>query len=154
MANLAPRAVPVVNLAGCRQAVRDWAAQRGCELFVTLVFNRATTERAALQALRDFHARVDRKLLGHNWCKRTGRRTAYVAVLENVETNLHIHLLTAAADGKAWDFCKAAVKAWARIAPAGNADITPASNPAAAADYMLKKIRLDTLDRVRFSGDH
>ncbi len=112
VANVAPRAEPVVNLGACRRAVREWGQGVGCYLFVTLVFNRAITTKGALEALRDFHARVDRKLLGHDWCKRAGRRTRYVAVLENVETNLHIHLLAVPADGKWWKFCKAGVKAW------------------------------------------
>ena len=154
MANLAPHDGSVVNLAGCRRAVRDWATKKDCRLFVTLAFNRATTVQGALAALRDFHAHVDRRLLGHDWCKRAARRTRYAAVLENVETNLHVHLLAAPAEGKWWRFCKAAVRAWSRIAPAGDVHITPASDPAAAAGYMLKKVGLDTFDRVRFSGDH
>jgi hypothetical protein len=154
MANVAGCASSVVNLAGCRLAVRDWATELDCPLFVTLAFNRASTERNALSALRDFHGHIDRKLLGHDWCKRVHRRTRYVAVLENVETTLHIHLLVTPADGKWWKFCKAAVRAWSRIAPAGNVDITPVTNTAAAADYMLKKVRLDTFDRIKFSGDH
>ncbi len=32
--------------------------------------------------------------------------------------------------------------------------MTPTGQPACAADYMLKKVTLDTFDRVRFSGDH
>ena len=154
MANIAPAPAPVVNFVDCRHAIKDWAKAQGCTLFVTLAFNTATTEKGALSALRDLHARVDRKLLGHDWCKRTDRRTRYVAVLENVETNLHVHLLAAPADDAWWNFCKAVVRAWSRIAPAGNVDVTPSTDPASTADYMLKKVRLDTLDRVRFSGDH
>ncbi len=99
----------------------------------------------------DFHAHVDRRLLGHDWHKRAGRRTRFIAVAENVDTNLHLHLLVAPADGKWWKFCKAAVRAWSRIAPAGSADIRPVSNPAGAAAYMLKRITLDTFDRLQFS---
>jgi hypothetical protein len=154
MANVAPRTAPVVDLAGCRRAVRDWAKALECRLFVTLAFNRATTMKGALQALRDFHGHVDRRLLGHDWSKRAVRRTRYAAVLENVETNLHVHMLVAPADGEWWRFCKAAVRAWSRIAPAGDVHITPVSDPVAAAGYMLKKVGLDTFDRVRFSGDH
>ena len=121
------------------------------KLFVTLAFNRGITLEKAFEALDDFHAHVDRKLLGHDWQKRVGRRTRFIAVAENINTNLHLHLLVNPADGKWWKFCKVAAAVWSRLAPAGDVDIRPTGDVEGAADYMIKRTALDVFDRIQFS---
>jgi hypothetical protein len=151
MANIAPIAISVVNHTACIQALRDAMAKLAPTLFVTLAFNQAITLPKALEALDHLHACIDSAVLGHNWQKRGERRTRFIAVVENVSTNLHLHLLLKPADGKAWEVSKRTQSIWQSYVPAGSVDIQPVTDLAGIVSYMLKQITLDTTSHVQFS---
>ena len=75
-----------------RQEWEQWVATLKFDRFVTLNFNRDTTPAGARRMLGLFLARLDRRFLGHRWCRKGPERTFGIAVLENQETNLHIHV--------------------------------------------------------------
>src|SRR5687768_8805723 len=75
-----------------RLAWEQWVAELDFDRFVTLNFNRDTTPAGARHMLGLFLARLDRRFLGHRWCRKGPERTFGVAVLENQETNLHTHV--------------------------------------------------------------
>ena len=77
---------------GYRQEWERWLAELDFDRFVTLNFNRDTTSAGARRMLGSFLARLDRRFLGRRWCEKGWERTFGVAVLENQETNLHIHV--------------------------------------------------------------
>lgn len=62
--------------------------------FVTLVFNEERALSLAHRKLIDWHARVDRALLGPKWAKQEkSDRTLFFACPEHIQTNIHYHLL-------------------------------------------------------------
>jgi hypothetical protein len=75
-----------------RLAWEQLLAEQKFDRFVTLNFNHDTTPAGARRMLGLFLARLDRRFLGRRWCEKGWKRTVGMAVLENQETNLHIHL--------------------------------------------------------------
>jgi hypothetical protein len=71
-----------------------WMGQEEFDLFVTLNFNTDANYRRLRSAFRALLARLDRHFLGRGWCKvPSPMRTKAVAVVENLDTNSHIHVL-------------------------------------------------------------
>jgi hypothetical protein len=126
MANLAPYVKPVVNATDYRAALRAELEDLNPKLFVTLVFNRSTTLESALKTLDHFHACVDSELLGSKWAKasRAARRTRFLAVAENVGSNLHLHLAVVPADRRNKDFWKVSRRIWKACVPAATSTWT------------------------------
>ena len=141
----------MVNGGDYLQALRGELEQLTPRLFVTLVFNRTTTLERALETLDHFHARVDRELLGPRWAKRAARRTRFLAVAENVGSNLHLHLAVVPADGKSLAFWRVSRRIWRDAVPSGNIDMDQWRYGPGAADYMLKQARPELSERVHYS---
>ncbi len=151
MANVAGYVKPVVNRGDYLQALRRELDELTPTLFVTLVFNRSTTLERALETLDHFHARVDRKMLGPKWLKRADRRTRFLAVAENVGSNLHLHLAVVPADRKSLEFWRVSRRIWKDAVPSGNIDMDQWRYGPGAADYLLKQVRPELSEHIHYS---
>ncbi len=47
---------------------------------------------AARATLDEFHERLDKRVFGHKWCFDAGCRSPYIGVVENPDTNIHLHV--------------------------------------------------------------
>lgn len=151
MANVADYVKPVVNREDYLRALRRELEELAPALFVTLVFNRSTTLERALETLDRFHACVDRELLGPKWAKRAARRTRFLAVAENVGSNLHLHLAVVPADRRSLEFWRVSRRIWKDAVPSGNVDMDQWRYGPGAADYMLKQARPEFSERIHYS---
>ena len=110
--------------------------------FVTLVFNEQRALSLAHRKLIDWHARVDRALLGPKWAKREkSDRTLFFAFPEHIQTNIHYHLLVRPALTRTQiAFEEIAVTAWNDLVPAGGVSVLPITRKRGVVHYATKDI--------------
>jgi hypothetical protein len=129
---------------GYRQEWERWLAELDFDLFVTLNFNRDTTPAGARRMLGSFLARLDQRFLGRRWCEKGWKRTFGVAVLENQETNLHIHVaMRLPASAAALSFGEQQLyleSTWSRLVAGGQCDVQAVYDRAGVAHYMAKQL--------------
>jgi hypothetical protein len=129
---------------GYRQEWERWLAELDFDLFVTLNFNRDTTPAGARRMLGSFLARLDRRFLGRRWCEKGWERTFGVAVLENQETNLHIHVaMRLPASAAALSFGEQQLyleSTWSQLVVGGQCDVQAVYDRAGVAHYMGKQL--------------
>ena len=127
-----------------RQEWERWLAELDFDRFVTLNFNRDTTPAGARRMLGLFLARLDRRFLGHRWCRKGPERTFGVAVLENQETNLHIHVaMRLPASAAALSFGEQQLyleSTWSRLVAGGQCDVRAVHDRAGVAGSMAKQL--------------
>ena len=127
-----------------RLAWEQLVAELDFGLFVTLNFNRDTTLAGARRMLGLFLARLDRRFLGHRWCRKGPERTLGMAVLENQETNLHIHLaMRLPASAAALSFSEQQLyleSTWNQLVVGGQCDVQAVYDRAGVAHYMAKQL--------------
>jgi hypothetical protein len=127
-----------------RLAWEQWLATLKFDRFVTLNFNRDTTPAGARRMLGLFLARLDRRFLGRQWCKKGLERTFGVAVLENQETNLHIHVamrLPASAAALSFGGQQLYLEStWSRLVAGGQCHVQAVYDRAGVAHYMAKQL--------------
>ena len=122
----------------------EWLAKQKFDRFVTLNFNRDTTPAGARRMLGLFLARLDRRFLGRRWCEKGWERTFGVAVLENQETNLHIHVaMRLPASAAALSFGEQQLyleSTWCQLVAGGQCDVQAVYDRAGVARYMAKQL--------------
>ena len=127
-----------------RLAWEQLVAELDFGLFVTLNFNRDTTPAGARRMLGLFLARLDRRFLGRRWCEKGWERTFGVAVLENQETNLHIHVaMRLPASAAALSFGEQQLyleSTWSQLVAGGQCDVQAVYDRAGVAHYMVKQL--------------
>ena len=127
-----------------RQEWERWLAELDFDRFVTLNFNRDTTPAGARRMLGLFLARLDRRFLGRRWCEKGWERTFGVAVLENQETNLHIHVaMRLPASAAALSFGEQQFyleSTWSQLVAGGQCDVQAVYDRAGVAQYMAKQL--------------
>jgi hypothetical protein len=127
-----------------RLKLEQWLAELRFNRFVTLNFNRDTTPARARRMLGLFLARLDRRFLGHRWCRKGWKRTFGVAVLENQETNLHIHVaMRLPASAAALSFSEQQLyleSTWCQLVAGGQCDVQAVYDRAGVAHYMAKQL--------------
>ncbi len=107
-----------------QSSARDWLDSFQFNYFVTAVFNCQTSEQSAKSALKKWHSRVDRQLLGPKWsCKATSERTFFVAFEEHPDSNRHYHLMLHS--NQPTTFEEVAETTWLKIVPSGALDVQP-----------------------------
>jgi hypothetical protein len=75
-------------------ALRNFITDLNLPLFITINFNTKISKRRAEKILRELHKRLDRKMLGRRFYKRSKEeRTFFVAMPEHMKSNYHYHLL-------------------------------------------------------------
>ncbi len=103
--------------------MRELLARKDWDYFVTANLNRQTNWQGARRLLRDWHARLDRKLLGGRWARKTEQRTLFIAFYEGAETNEHWHMLLKATKAKNEIFENEAARLWEGLVASGSLDI-------------------------------
>ena len=147
-----PAPAPAEDVLKFRDGITDLVAKAGPAYAITLGFHRDTTPADAIQKTRRLHAMLERAALGTAWLKRVDERSSYIAVLEHVDTNLHVHLaLTCGAKHLA---CieTAVGGAWKKLVPSGTIKLKPVFDAAGWGSYMAKEITLDTADHLFISA--
>jgi uncharacterized protein (DUF1810 family) len=76
-----------------RNAFDTWMDDLAFPLFLTLNINAPASFKSARRLLKNFAAKLDRRLLGPRYHKRTDTRTLFIAVPENEHSNFHYHVL-------------------------------------------------------------
>lgn len=148
---MVPAPTPAEDVSKFRDGITDLVAKAGPACAITLGFHRATTPADAILKTRRLHAMLERAALGTAWLKRVDERSSYIAVLEHVDTNLHVHLaLTCGAKHLA---CieTAIGAAWKKLVPSGTVTLKPVFDAAGWGSYMAKEITLDTADHLFIS---
>lgn len=125
-----------------------WMTELRPDLFVTFVFNRSIGLDEAQRNFEEFHARLDRKLLGRSYLDRPAERTVYIATIEKPDANIHIHALFKVTAAQRMCFGEVAPAIWVKLVEAGNLDIKPIHCAEGAARYITKELRPHTSDRL------
>jgi hypothetical protein len=127
-----------------RLAWEQLVAKQKFDRFVTLNFNCDTTPAGARRMLGLFLARIDRRFLGRRWCEKGWKRTFGVAVLENQETNLHIHMaMRLPASAAALSFGEQQLyleSTWNQLVAGGQCHVQAVYDRAGVAHYMAKQL--------------
>ena len=77
-------------------ATRELALSIDPIFFATAAFNDFASLQRGYDALKFFHSKLDRKLLGKHYYKQPRKnRTLFLAFPEHIESNLHYHLVIA-----------------------------------------------------------
>ena len=113
--------------------------------FITANFNRDTNYTAARKAIKGWHARIDKKLLGGRWSKKpNNERTQFVAFVEHEDSNLHLHLMVRLGDGtRPWKFQLMASECWRKLIGSGTMDVRKINSPTdreRIANYITKEL--------------
>ena len=138
----------VASAQAYRAGVEKMIVDATPDLFVTLAFNRAATLDGARASLRKFLARIARATVGPKWQKRQEQCAKSIAIAENVDTNLHLHLaLTVPLEHRlAVKSLSAAI--WCDLEPAGSVDVQDVSDAVGLANYMTKQIAPEKSDHL------
>jgi len=129
-----------MDQAAQRAALIKWLHTQNYTIFTTLAFNTKTSHNVAKQRLCELHARLDRLALGPRWQKlHSSRRTSSISFVENVQTNLHFHMLWSAPKSERI-LLQALPSVWQELAPAGDAYTRFINGPDALFDYCTKQI--------------
>jgi hypothetical protein len=138
------------------QSMSEWLDQWSFDRFVTLATNDAHTfgdhdrgPQLMRQRLREWDARINRKLVGPKWCQRPEDRIWAFYFLEKPETNPHWHGLIAFFPP--WDcreqyelnFDLWAPVYWKQLVPSATIDIQKISDQKNVSRYVVKSIRND-----------
>lgn len=142
-----------------RAGVETMLHEMGAGYFVTLNFNRETTYDGARTALKAWHARVDKQLLGGSWSRKPAeQRSKFMAFAEKLDTNPHWHLLLRLGDGTdAERFEQVAAECWRRLIVSGELDVKKLNTPSdqqRTAGYVTKDLwRTDAIEHFVLSEE-
>ena len=142
---------PAVRTIAYRAAITNLVGQLNPALAITLAFNRDTTPDGAARELRHLHARLDRMVLGRSWAKRHDDRSTYVAVIEHVDTNLHIHLALCCAPEFVERIAAAVEGIWKEMIPAGSVKVKDVYDAPGWGGYISKAITPGTSELLLMS---
>jgi hypothetical protein len=106
-----------------QSGMRKMMAQYEWDFFVTANLNRATNWLGAKNALRHWHRKTDKELLGAGWQRRKSQKMFFIACCEGGETNLHWHILLKVKKGRHAKFTDMAEGFWKQIIPSGSMDV-------------------------------
>lgn len=113
------------------------------QYFVTLATNRDGTIGGARKLAKDYCARIDRKLLGHEWTATpANERTDGVFFVEHVASNIHLHGLLKFPKGTPEKLKVMSGLIWKKLCPAGTVDFQSIYDLPGALRYVLKEQKL------------
>ena len=142
---------PAVRTTQDRAAIIDLVEHLNPALAITLAFNRDTTPAGAAEDLKHLHARLDRMVLGRLWAKRVDDRSTYVAVIEHVDTNLHIHLALSCAPEHVDQIASAVAGIWKEMIPTGSVKVKDVYDAPGWGRYISKAITPGTSELLLMS---
>lgn len=142
---------PSVKTIRYRASIIDFVEQLNPALAITLAFNRDTTPAGAAEDLKHLHARLDRMILGPGWAKRAAERTTYVALIEHVDDNLHIHLALSCKPQFVERIAAAVPVIWKKMIPTSSVVVEPITDASGWGNYIAKAITPQTCDLLLLS---
>ena len=123
-----------------RHAFEDLVASQRPEWAITSIFNGPTSLASGQKALRGFHARLDRALLGRNWQRQPAEQRSFcIWQPEHIASNLHYHGCMRIPQGKEEKFLTIAQGIWKKLVPSGAMDINPITDISGWAHYITKE---------------
>ena len=143
--------LPAVKTLNYRASMIELIDRLKPALAITLAFHRKTSPADAVRITRLFHAMLDHAALGRNWLNRTDERSSYIAVIEHLDTNLHVHLAMTCGDKHLACVHEAATAVWRKLVPGGTIDIQPAYDVPGWGRYLSKEITPWTSDNMFLS---
>jgi hypothetical protein len=90
-------------------------------------------------------------ILGPGWAKRTDERTMYVAVIEHVDENLHIHLALSCGPQFVERIAAAVPVIWKKMIPTSSVVVEPITDAPGWGNYIAKAITPQTSDLLLLS---
>ena len=144
------------NALRLQQAWREFTESQQFQIFMTLNFNCRTTPDIAKRRLKDVFARLDSAFLGRGWYKLGPLRTLGFAFIENVDTNLHIHVvmkLPPACVGTIGQLQTIVERYWSRRVPSGSVVIKRITDLEGLARYVTKQFLRAPDDRIVISSE-
>jgi len=142
---------PAVRTIKYRASIIDLVEQLNPALAITLAFNRNTTPAGAAADLKHLHARLDRMILGPGWAKRAAERTTYVALIEHVDDNLHIHLALSCEPQFVERIAAAVPVIWKKMIPTSSVVVEPITDAPGWGNYIAKAVTPQTCDLLLVS---
>lgn len=134
-----------------RKAVVQMIVDFRPNVFITLAFNRDTNLEAARAKLTEFHKRLDKSVFGRNWWRRAESRSAYIAVVEHPDSNLHLHIALRLPPDRFFVVLGCAAKIWGKLVPSGSVAVSETYDVPRLAEYMTKEMFPPSTDRLLFS---
>ena len=124
-------------------ALKNWMLTQNYTTFTTLAFNTKTSLTVATQRLKALHARLDHLALGQRWSKKSNtQRVRSISFPENVNSNLHFHMLWSSPKHEAKLIQQLPIF-WQQLVPAGDAHMRAINNAQPLFDYCTKQTFLN-----------
>ena len=146
-----PSAQDKIFATRARNEIRAWLSDKHFTHFVTLAFNEPMVGKERMrQKLKAWDARVNRRLLGKRWRKKTDERLNWLAIPEKQESNPHWHLLVQILPEQFSEFEEREFlfgfdaileTTWRMIVPSGTVDVQPVENKRVQS-YITKQLNL------------
>jgi hypothetical protein len=124
-----------------RKEFVEWLIRENLPYFDTFTANRECSLYEMEYKVRQWHARVDRFLLGRNWAKKVEKRTVGVAFFEKLETNIHVHTMIRLASSKRELSDERMAKFWNLLMPGGDLDVQISRSRKKVACYVTKMFK-------------
>lgn len=129
--------------AAYKEGMVEWLKQQDFNQILTLTFNGNASVEYAYGALKRWHARIDRVMLGRYWLDvPVEQRLFSVFFMENDNGTRHWHGM--ARSNSTMDFADSALRAWKKYVPYGSAHVDFYDRNGNWAKYIVK--RLDRFD--------
>jgi len=120
-----------------------WLTSYPWHFFVTLNLNRFSTPATARTHFKHLCQRIDRKLLGPRYYKRTEGRTLIIALPEHVHSNYHLHCLVlfrCKHEVKARKATQLFLSSWKEVIQSGTAMVQDIPAKYTLAQYVTKEL--------------
>jgi hypothetical protein len=121
-----------------KKAIEQMVQDQNPSYWVTFNFNREETKETSQRRLRDFTARLDRKLLGRNWAKKENR-PLWIWIMEHEHSNLHWHGVAALEHKFHKQFEAVAGNLWKKLVVSGDLHFKPFIPDLRTGHYMTKE---------------
>ena len=132
-----------MNQSALEAALKNWMLTQNYTTFTTLAFNTKTSLTVATQRLSALHARLDEAALGSRWSKKPlAQRVNSISFPENVNSNLHFHMLWHSPNREA-KLIRELPNFWQELVAAGDADMRVINNAPPLFDYCTKQTFLN-----------
>ena len=135
----------------CRLAVQEMIENFQPNVFITLAFNQDTSLNAAHSALKEFHKRFDKKVLGHKYSFDPKCRSFYIGVIENPTSNLHFHLVLKIPVNRLGVARDLTDRLWRGVISSGTTAFKETYDLPGLGRYMAKQLMTTTSDMLIFS---
>ncbi len=125
-----------------RRAYAEFCKGLEPEYFVSLATHRDGSVTGIRRLAAAYCARMDRKLLGHNWHEASAaERTDGVFFVEHLASHIHLHGLLRFPSGATAEPETTTALIWKKLCPSGTSDLVPIQRLSSLVDYCLKEAK-------------